>query len=93
MLVIDSLLDFNSDAPSRNPTEESKESSDNSAIETANSSRNDDKANLKEFSYMSCNEHHIWKRKDVAIILLGLFIEDVQMYSLRNPNFSMVKLL
>ena len=40
--------------------------------------------NLKEYAYMSTNAKHPWKRKDVAMILLGLFIEDIQMYCLRN---------
>ena len=39
---------------------------------------------LKEYAYMSSNAQHPWKRKDVSMILLGLFIEDIQMYCLRH---------
>lgn len=33
------------------------------------------------------------KRRDVAMILLGIFIEDIQMYCLRNPQINITKLI
>ena len=35
----------------------------------------------------------MWKRKDVAMILLGLFIEDVAMFLVRNPKISLTQLI
>jgi hypothetical protein len=42
---------------------------------------------------MSPNPNHSWKRRDVAMILMGIFIEDIQMYCLRNPQFNLTKLI
>lgn len=35
----------------------------------------------------------MWKRKDVAILLLGLFVEDIQMYCIRNQSFNIFRLI
>lgn len=48
---------------------------------------------LDEKVYMSSNKNHPWKRKDIAMILFGLFIEDVQMYVLRNPELDMTDMM
>lgn len=42
---------------------------------------------------MSKNQNHMWKRKDVAMILTGLFIEDIQMYCMRNPQYDLTQIL
>lgn len=36
---------------------------------------------------------HVYKRMDVGLILLGLFIEDIQMYTIRNPDLSLSDLI
>lgn len=43
--------------------------------------------------YLSQNKQHSWKRKDVAMILVGLFIEDIQMFTIRNPDENLVTLI
>ena len=43
--------------------------------------------------YLSKNAQHGWKRKDVAMILVGLFIEDLQMFTIRNPDEDLVALI
>jgi hypothetical protein len=32
----------------------------------------------------------VWKRVDVAMLLLGIFNEDIQMFCIRNPNYNIV---
>jgi hypothetical protein len=48
---------------------------------------------LDEKVYMSAQQNHPWKRKDIAMILFGLFIEDVQMYVLRNPELDLTDMI
>ena len=48
--------------------------------------------NLDEYSYISDNTKHQWKRKDVAILLIGLFTEDIQMFCLKN-NVDLIDIL
>jgi hypothetical protein len=54
---------------------------------------NEIKADFNKFSYTSSNKDHLWKQKDVAMILLGIFIEDIQMYCVRNPKFKLTTLI
>lgn len=35
--------------------------------------------------YMSTNQNHKYKRIDAGMLLLGLFVEDIQMFTLRHP--------
>jgi len=44
---------------------------------------------FEEFTYISSNANHEWKRKDVALLLLGIFIEDIQMFCIRNPKYNL----
>ena len=46
--------------------------------------------NFEEFTYISDNSNHEWKRIDVAMLLLGIFNEDIQMFCLRNPTYNLV---
>lgn len=43
--------------------------------------------------YTSQNKKDLFKKKDVAMILLGLFVEDIQMYAIRHPNVNFHQLL
>ena len=45
---------------------------------------------FEEFTYISENSNHEWKRIDVAMLLLGIFNEDIQMFCLRNPTYNLV---
>lgn len=42
---------------------------------------------------MSQNPNHFWKRVDVAMLLLGIFNEDIQMYCIRNPQTNITDLI
>jgi hypothetical protein len=46
-----------------------------------------------EAGYMSGNKRHLYKRMDVGMILLGLFIEDIQMFSIRHPEVKLSEFL
>jgi hypothetical protein len=46
--------------------------------------KEDEDLDFSKIQYMSKNKNHAWKRRDVAMILMGLFIEDIQMYCIRN---------
>lgn len=45
---------------------------------------------FEEFTYISENGNHEWKRIDVAMLLLGIFNEDIQMFCLRNSTYNLV---
>jgi hypothetical protein len=40
--------------------------------------------NIYEFSYSSTNKKHFWKKREVALFLVGNFAEDISMFRLRN---------
>lgn len=96
LLVISYLLEINDKFESQlsesSSVEESKSSEGILENETAIST-NKDQQDLKEFTYYSNHKLHMWKRKDVAMILLGLFIEDVAMFLVRNPKISLTQLI
>lgn len=48
---------------------------------------------VNEAGYTSQNENHVYKKMDVGMILFGLFIEDIQMYSIRHPEVSISKFI
>ena len=70
-MVINGLLELNTE-PALGE-EESKVAVD-SQRSTAESELSSD---FSKFSYRSQNKSHPWKRKEVAMILLGIFIEDI----------------
>ena len=72
--MINGLLDL---SPEVAPREEESKASVESQRSTTESELSSD---FSKFSYRSQNKSHPWKRKDVAMILLGIFIEDIQMY-------------
>ena len=47
---------------------------------------------LRGFGYMSSHADGEHKRRDVAILLMSLFVEDVQMYGNRN-ELDMVRII
>lgn len=48
---------------------------------------------MLESAYISTNEKHVYKRMDVGMMLLGLFIEDIQMFTIRHPDVKMSEYL
>ena len=49
--------------------------------------------NIYEFSYSSSNKKHFWKKREVALFLVGNFAEDISMYRIRNPQFDIKNLV
>lgn len=41
--------------------------------------------NIYEFTYSSSHRKHFWKKREVALFLVGNFAEDISMYRQRNP--------
>ena len=49
------------------------------------------KALLEELIYISKHPKNIWKRREVAILILGTFVEDISMFMIRNPKFDLLE--
>jgi hypothetical protein len=49
--------------------------------------------NIYEFSYSSANKKHYWKKREVALYLIGSFAEDISMFRIRNPKYSLKALV
>lgn len=49
--------------------------------------------NIYEFSYSSTNKKHFWKKREVALFLIGSFAEDISMFRLRNPRYNLKALV
>jgi hypothetical protein len=45
-----------------------------------NIARTIDEINIYEFTYSSKNKKHYWKKREVAMFLVGNFAEDISMY-------------
>jgi hypothetical protein len=52
-----------------------------------------DDINIYEFTYSSTHKKHFWKKREVALFLVGSFVEDIQMYRQRNPHYNLKKLV
>ena len=52
-----------------------------------------EEVNIYEFSYSSTHPKHFWKKREVALFLVGSFAEDISMYRLRNPSYSLKELV
>ena len=46
------------------------------------------KALLMELIYVSKHPKNAWKRREVAILLLGTFIKDISAFLIRNPYYE-----
>ena len=51
------------------------------------------KALLHELVYISKNPKNEWKRREVAILLIGMFIKDVSAFLIRNPFYEQLQQL
>jgi hypothetical protein len=45
--------------------------------------------NIFEFTYSSKNKKHSWKKREVALFLVGSFAEDISMYRQRHPLYNL----
>ena len=52
-----------------------------------------EEVNIYEFTYSSKNPKHFWKKREVALFLVGSFAEDISMYRMRNPEFNLKELV
>jgi len=43
---------------------------------------------LQELTYVSSHPKNDFKRREVAILLAGVFTEDISMYMIRNPKYD-----
>jgi hypothetical protein len=47
-----------------------------------------EEVNIYEYSYTSPNKKHYWKKREVALFLMGTFAEDISMFRQRNPKYN-----
>ena len=52
-----------------------------------------DDINIYDFTYSSSHKKHFWKKREVALFLVGSFTEDISMYRQRNPHYNLRKLV
>lgn len=45
-----------------------------------------------EFSFASKNPNHFWKKREVALVVLGQYAEDIQQFRIRNPSLNLKQL-
>jgi len=43
---------------------------------------------LEELAYVSKHPKDQWKRREIAIVISGVFMEDISMYMIRHPMFD-----
>lgn len=43
---------------------------------------------LEELAYVSNHPKDQWKRREIAIVISGVFMEDISMYMIRHPMFD-----
>lgn len=49
--------------------------------------------NIYDYSYSSASRRHKWKKREVALFLIGSFAEDISMFRQRNPSYNFKVLL
>ena len=49
--------------------------------------------NIYEFTYSSTHKKHFWKKREVALFLVGNFAEDISMYRQRNHHYNLRTLI
>ena len=47
-----------------------------------------EEVNIYEFMYISENPNYTWKKREVALLLIGSFAEDIQMFKIRNTQYN-----
>lgn len=52
-----------------------------------------EEVNIYEFTYSSTHKKHSWKKREVALFLVGNFAEDISMYRQRNPSYNLKNLI
>jgi len=69
----------------------SRESSSPTKVPTAESNAVEsiEEVNIYEYTYSSKNKMHYWKKREVALFLIGNFGEDISMFRQRNPQYNL----
>ena len=49
--------------------------------------------NIYDYSFSSGDKKHAWKKREVALFLIGSFAEDISMFRQRNPGYNFKVLL
>ena len=75
----------------KSPVSPQKQSTSNSASTVAQGSVED--INIFDFSYNSTNKKHFWKKREVALYIVGSFWQDIQNYRVRHPDFNLQELV
>jgi hypothetical protein len=65
------------------------ESSSPTKFKTGTYAQTVEEINIYEFSYSSTNKKHFWKKREVALYLIGSFAEDISMFRMRNPKYNL----
>lgn len=45
--------------------------------------------NIYDYTYSSSHRKHFWKKREVALFLVGIFAEDISMFRQRNRNYNL----
>lgn len=48
---------------------------------------------LQELVYTSKHVKHSWKRREVGMLMLGQFSDDISMYATKNQKFNLMTLI
>ncbi len=70
----------------QSPTKESRQSKDEGV-------KSVEDIDIYEYTYSSLNGLHFWKKREVALNLIGSFAEDISMFRLRNPEYNLKALI
>lgn len=58
-----------------------------------NQAQSIEEINIYDFTYSSLNKKHFWKKREVALFLVGNFAEDISMYRKRNHQYNFKNLV
>lgn len=88
LVIVEKLLQK---APSTQTAAANDQETDDTTTSVSTPSKSEqpsiDDINIFEYSYHSKNKKHQWKRREVALFILGNFAEDISMFRIRNPQF------
>jgi hypothetical protein len=58
-------------------------------IKSTTTAQSIEDVNIYDFTYSSSHKKHYWKKREVALFLVGNFAEDISMYRQRNPKYNL----
>eukprot|EP00347_Sterkiella_histriomuscorum_P024270 403331713 len=48
-----------------------------------------EEVNIYDYTYSSSHRKHTWKKREVALFLIGRFADSISMFRIRNPNYNL----